>query len=153
MEAALRTVYCIVTGTKPPAVDAFEEVRGMQGWKSASFDIAGKTLKVAVASGLANTRKLMEAIRKGEAEYDFVEIMACPGGCSGGGGQPVIMGEELAEVRGNNLLHLDKTATLRYSHENPSVQAVYDSYLKKPLSRKAHHLLHSNHGDWSMPHR
>ncbi|MDR2489297.1 MAG: [FeFe] hydrogenase, group A [Desulfovibrio sp.] len=154
MEAALRTVYCIITGKKPPSDDAFKGVRGsMHGWKSAAFDVAGTTVKVAVASGLGNTRKLMEAIRAGTAHYDFVEIMACPGGCSGGGGQPIAMGEELAETRGNNLFRLDATAALRYSHENPSVQAVYDKYLEKPLSHKAHHLLHSDHHDWSMPHR
>jgi NADH-quinone oxidoreductase subunit G len=153
MEAALRTVYCVVTGKKPPSTDAFKEVRGMQGWKSAEFDVAGTSVKVAVASGLGNARKLMEAIRAGTAQYDFVEIMACPGGCAGGGGQPIAMGEELAEVRGNDLFRLDAAANLRYSHENPSVQAVYSSYLEKPLSHKAHPLLHSDHGAWSLPHR
>jgi NADH-quinone oxidoreductase subunit G len=153
MEAALRTVYCVVTGKKPPKTDAFREVRGMQGWKSAKFDIEGKTLKVAVASGLGNARKLIEAIRKGEAEYDFVEIMACPGGCSGGGGQPIAMWEELAEVRGNNLFELDEASALRYSHENPSIKTIYRDFLEKPLSHKSHKLLHSNHCDWSMPHR
>jgi NADH-quinone oxidoreductase subunit G len=153
MEAALRTVYCIVTGKKPPSADAFKEVRGMQGWKSAEFDVAGTTVRVAVASGLGNAEKLMEAIRAGTAHYDFVEIMACPGGCAGGGGQPIRMGEELAQARGDNLFRLDAAAALRYSHENPSVQAAYDKYLEKPLSHKAHHLLHSDHHDWSMPHR
>jgi len=125
----------------------------MQGWKSAEIDIAGKTVKVAVASGLGNTRKLMEAIRSGAAQYDFVEIMACPGGCAGGGGQPIFLGRELAEVRGKTLFALDAASSLRYSHENPSVQALYDNYLGKPLSDKAHRLLHSDHSDWSMPHR
>jgi len=153
MEAALRTVYCVVTGKKPPDTDAFKEVRGMQGWKSAKFDVAGKTVKVAVASGLGNARKLMEAIRKGEVEYDFVEVMACPGGCAGGGGQPIAIWEELAEVRGDNLFKLDANSFLRYSHENPSVQAIYEKFLGKPLSHKSHELLHSNHHDWVMPHR
>ncbi|MDR2825610.1 MAG: [FeFe] hydrogenase, group A, partial [Deltaproteobacteria bacterium] len=153
MEAALRTVYCVVTGKKPPTTDAFKEVRGMRGWKSAEFDVAGVKVKVAVASGLGNSRKLVEAIRAGEAHYDFVEIMACPGGCAGGGGQPIARDKELAEVRGNDLFRLDAASALRYSHENPSVQALYDNYLEKPLSHKAHHLLHSNHHDWSMPHR
>jgi NADH-quinone oxidoreductase subunit G len=152
MEAALRTVYTVVTGAKPPE-DAFKEVRGMQGWKSATFDVAGTGVRVAVASGLGNARKLMEAIRAGTVQYDFVEIMACPGGCSGGGGQPIAMGQSLAEVRGNALFCLDAKSIVRYSHENPSVKAVYDKYLEKPLSHKAHDLLHSNHGDWSMPHR
>jgi NADH-quinone oxidoreductase subunit G len=153
MEAALRTVYCVVTGQKPPAADAFKEVRGMQGCKSAELDIAGTRVKVAVANGLGNTRKLLEAIRSGKAHYDFVEIMACPGGCAGGGGQPIAMGEELAKERSSHLFSLDAASALRYSHENPSVQAVYDNYLGKPLSHKAHHLLHSNHHDWTMPHR
>ncbi|MDR1935135.1 MAG: [FeFe] hydrogenase, group A, partial [Candidatus Accumulibacter sp.] len=133
MEAALRTVYCVVTGQKPPSTDAFKEVRGMQGWKSAEFDVAGTTVKVAVANGLGNTRKLVEAIRSGQAHYDFVEIMACPGGCAGGGGQPIAMGKELAEIRGQDLFRLDAASALRYSHENPSVQALYDHYLEKPL--------------------
>ena len=153
MEAALRTLYCIVTGKKPPAADAFREVRGMKGWKSAKFDVAGKTLRVAVASGLGNTRKLMESIRKGEVVYDFVEIMACPGGCAGGGGQPIAKEEERAEVRGENLSKLDASSVLRYSHENPSVTAIYEKFLEKPLSHKSHELLHSDHKDWSMPHR
>jgi NADH-quinone oxidoreductase subunit G len=153
MEAALRTVYTVVTGAKPPADDAFKNVRGMQGWKSAEFDVAGTTVKVAVASGLGNARKLLDAIRAGTAQYDVVEIMACPGGCAGGGGQPIAMGAELAEVRGNELFRLDASSALRYSHDNPSVQALYKNYLEKPLSHKAHHLLHSDHHDWSMPHR
>jgi NADH-quinone oxidoreductase subunit G len=152
MEAALRTVYTVVTGAKPP-VDAFKQVRGMQGWKSAEFDVAGKTLRVAVASGLGNAGKLVDAIRSGAASYDFVEIMACPGGCAGGGGQPIAMGHELAEVRGKDLFRLDAAASLRYSHENPSVQAVYKNDLEKPLSPTAHHLLQSDHHDWTMPHR
>jgi len=152
MEAALRTVYTVVTGEKPPS-DAFKEIRGMQGWKSAEIDIAGKAVRVAVVSGLGNTRKLVEAIRGGAVQYDFVEIMACSGGCTGGGGQPIFLGRELAEVRGNTLFALDAASPLRYSHENPSVQALYDNYLGKPLSDKAHRLLHSDHSDWSMPHR
>ncbi|MCL1889434.1 MAG: iron hydrogenase small subunit, partial [Desulfovibrionaceae bacterium] len=153
MEAALRTVYCVVTGQKPPTDDAFKKVRGMRGWKSAEFDVAGSVIKVAVASGLGNARKLMEAIRSGAERYDFVEVMACPGGCAGGGGQPIAMGQELAEVRGDKLFSLDASSPLRYSHENPAVRALYDSYLEKPLSHKAHHLLHSDHRAWSMPHR
>ena len=153
MEAALRTVYCVVTGKKPPETDAFKKVRGMQGWKSAEFDVAGTTVKVAVASGLANTRKLIEAIRKGKVKYDFVEIMACPGGCAGGGGQPIAKWEELAEARSENLLKIDADSKLRYSHENPSVTAIYKDFLEKPLSHKSHGLLHSDHKNWSMPHR
>ena len=108
---------------------------------------------MAIASGLGNARKLVEAIRSGAAQYDFVEVMACPGGCVGGGGQPISPGKELAEVRGDALFSLDAASPLRYSHENPSVRALYDNYLEKPLSSRAHHLLHSDHSDWSMPHR
>lgn len=95
MEAALRSAYYLVNKENPEP-DAFKEVRGREGWREASFDLAGSKLKVAVASGLGNTRKLMEAIRAGKVHYDFVEIMACPSGCAGGGGQPIKDGKELA---------------------------------------------------------
>jgi NADH-quinone oxidoreductase subunit G len=153
MEAALRTVYCILTGKKPPAVDAFRKVRGMEGWKSAEFDIEGRVVRVAVASGLGNARALVEAIRKREAQYDFVEIMACPGGCAGGGGQPIAMGRELAMERGDRLFNLDEHALVRYSHENAAIDKLYGEYLEKPLSHRAHELLHFDHHKWTMPHR
>lgn len=151
MEAALRTAYYFVTG-KNPEPDAFQNVRGMDGWKEATFDIAGTSLRVAVASGLGNTRRLVEALRKGEVSYDFVEIMACPGGCSGGGGQPIREGEELAGTRAASLYGLDHTSQLRYSHENPSIVQVYQEFLDQPLSHSAHALLHTDHHAWSMPH-
>lgn len=144
MEAALRSAYYLVTGENPQP-DAFREVRGMNGWKEASFNLAGTELKVAVASGLGNTRKLMEALRKGEVSYHFVEIMACPGGCVGGGGQPVRDGEELAEIRSGILYGLDAANELRFSHENPSVLKCYEDYFEKPLSHRAHQLLHTDH--------
>lgn len=150
MEAALRSAYFLVTGENPEA-DAFRDVRGMDGWKEAAFDVAGTTVKVAVASGLGNTRKLIEAIRQGKVDYDFVEIMACPGGCAGGGGQPISDGHELAGERGENLYGLDKISELRFSHENPSVLKLYEDYLEKPLSHKSHHLLHTDHHAWDMP--
>lgn len=150
MEAALRTAYHLVAGENPDP-DAFRNVRGMDGWKEATFDIAGVPLRVAVASGLGNTRQLVEALRKGEVAYDFVEIMACPGGCSGGGGQPIREGEELAGVRADSLYGLDKTSDLRYSHENPSIVQVYRDFLGEPLSHTAHTLLHTDHHTWSMP--
>ena len=120
MEAALRSAYYLVT-SKNPEPDAFRAVRGMDGWKEAEFNLAGTILKVAVASGLGNTRKLMKALRKGRVSYDFVEIMACPGGCAGGGGQPIHDGRELAGDRGQILYGLDKVSHIRFSHENPSV--------------------------------
>ena len=150
MEAALRTAYYLVTGRNPDP-DSFKKVRGMEGWKEAEFNLAGQTIRVAVASGLGNTRKLMKAIRKGKVKYDFVEIMACPGGCTGGGGQPVRDGEELSEVRNKVLYGLDKVNNLRFSHENPSVVRCYQDYLGAPLSEKAHHLLHTDHHAWKMP--
>ena len=151
MDAALRSAYYLVTGTNPPA-DAFTAVRGMKGWKEANFEVPGAgTVRVAVASGLGNTRALMEAVRRGEVDYDFVEIMACPGGCSGGGGQPIHEGEELADTRGKILWNLDKNSVLRYSHENPDVIALYKEFLEKPLGHRSHHLLHTDLTEWSVP--
>ena len=150
MEAALRSAYYLVTGTNPPA-DAFKDVRGLDGWKEATFDVNGIPVRVAVASGLGNTRKLMEAIRAGEVEYDFVEIMACPGGCAGGGGQPIHEAQELAGERGQVLYGLDAVNELRFSHENPDVITLYKEYLEKPMSHRAHKLLHTDHEAWHMP--
>ena len=151
MDAALRSAYYLVTGENPPA-DAFTAVRGMKGWKEAAFEVPGAgTVRVAVVSGLGNTRALMEALKKGEAEYDFVEVMACPGGCSGGGGQPIHEGQELADTRGKVLWNLDRNSKLRYSHENPDVAALYREYLEKPLGHRSHHLLHTDLTEWSVP--
>lgn len=150
MEAALRSAYFIVTGQNPEP-DAFKDVRNNGGIKEATFEISGIPIKVAVVSGLGNARKLIKAIRKGKASYDFVEVMACPGGCSGGGGQPIKDGFELGKVRADNLYMLDQKAVLRFSHENPSVIKLYDDYMEKPLSHKAHKLLHTDHTAWDMP--
>ena len=151
MEAALRTAFRMITGENPDP-DAFSAVGGMEGWKEARFDIpdAG-TVRVAVVSGLGNTRKLMRALEKGEVSYDFVEVMACPGGCAGGGGQPIHDGCELAESRSNVLRALDKAEPVRFSHENPDVMALYRDYLGTPMSARAHHLLHTDHHGWKMP--
>jgi NADP-reducing hydrogenase subunit HndD len=150
MEAALRTAYKVVTGQEAQD-DAFEDVRGLNGWKEATFDLAGTPLRVAVASGLQNTRDLLDALEAGEVSYDFVEIMACPGGCAGGGGHPIHDGEELAGMRGDVLWGLDRVADLRRSHENPSVIACYRDYLDEPLSERAEELLHTDQHAWSMP--
>ena len=149
MEAALRSAYFLVTGENPEP-DAFKNVRGMDGWKEATFDLAGTELKVAVASGLGNARKLVEAVRKGEVAYDFVEIMACPGGCVGGGGQPFKDGEEKAADRAKKLYGLDKNNNIRFSHENPAVKLTYSEYLDKPLSHRAHELLHTDLKSWNL---
>ena len=151
MDAALRSAYYLVTGSNPDP-DAFHQVRGMDGWKEASFTIPGAgEVKVAVVSGLGNTRRLMEAIDKGWVEYDFVEVMACPGGCAGGGGQPIHDGHELAEERSDILWELDRNAPIRFSHENPEVQTLYAEFLGKPLGHTSHHLLHTDHTAWEMP--
>ena len=150
MEAALRSAYYLVTKTNPDP-DAFKDVRGMDGWKEASFDLAGTPLKVAVVSGLGNPRRLIKALRKGKVSYEFVEVMACPGGCSGGGGQPINDGQELAGDRADVLYGLDKINEIRFSHENPSVQKCYECYLQRPLSHRSHELLHTDHNAWQMP--
>ncbi len=149
MEAALRSAYFLLTG-KNPKMDAFKKVRGMDGWKEAIFEIEGVAVKVAVVSGLGNTEKLLEAIKAGEVEYDFVEVMACPGGCAGGGGQPIHDGEELAETRGKTLYGIDSVAKLRFSHENPTVAMTYEEFLEKPLSHRSHELLHTNIEEWGL---
>ena len=149
MEAALRTAHALTTGEEADA-DAFSDVRGMDGWKEAVFDMGGVPLSVAVVSGLANAERLIEAVEAGEASYHFVEVMACPGGCAGGGGQPIHDGCELAGERGDVLWGLDAQAPIRFSHENPSVKLVYDDFLGHPLSERAEELLHTDHTAWSM---
>ncbi len=149
MEAALRSAYFLATGKNPDA-DAFKAVRGYhKGWNEAAFDIEGTKVRCAVASGLGNTRALLEAIRKGEVEYDFVEIMACPGGCAGGGGQP-IHPFEMYDVRGERLRKLDFANPIRFSHENPQIKTLYSEFLKAPLGEKSHHLLHTDHWGWKL---
>ena len=150
MEAALRSAYYLVTG-KNPDPDAFQDVRSYDGkWKESRFEIAGKTLNIAVAHGLGNIRALCEAICSGEAHYDFVEMMACPTGCAGGGGQPIQEGREMGEERGRILLDIDKKSELRFSHENPSIIACYRDYLGKPLGERSHHLLHTDQIRWEL---
>ncbi len=150
MEAALRSAYYLVTGQNPEP-DAFKAVRGLKGWKEATFEVAGIPVRTAVVSGLGNTRQLIEALRRQEVAYDFVEVMACPGGCAGCGGQPIADGCDLAGVRGENLYALDRQASLRFSHENPAVLKVYQDYFEKPLGHRSHQLLHTDHEAWTMP--
>ena len=149
MEAALRSAYFLVNGTNPDP-DAFVEVRGLDGWKEKSFDLGGHEVRVAVASGLANAEKLLAAIEAGEGEYDFVEVMACPGGCAGGGGQPIHEARELAGDRGQTLYALDRKRATRFSHENPNVTTCYEECLGEPLSHKAHELLHTDQEQWTL---
>ena len=115
------------------------------GVQEAEFFIDGIRLRTAAVSGLGNTRRLLERMERGEVHYDFVEVMACPGGCVGGGGQPIHDGKELAAQRGETLYALDGNAPLRYSHENPDIQKLYREFLGEPLSHKAHQLLHTEH--------
>ena len=156
MEAALRSAYFLASGKEAPA-DAFSEVRasgadkaGEKCWREAEFDVNGTVLTVAVASGLANARALVESVRNKEVSYDFVEVMACPGGCAGGGGQPIKDGFELSIERGKRLYKLDSGNPLRRSHENPSVKALYEEYLGNPLSEKSEELLHTNQSEWTL---
>lgn len=151
MDAALRSAYYMVTG-KNPDPDTFQAVRSGNPWREATFTIPGAgDVHVAVVSGLANVRQLMEAVDRGEVHYDFVEVMACPGGCAGGGGQPIHNSNTPVEARGQQLWKLDSKAPVRFSHENPEIQQLYRQYLQKPLGEKSHHLLHTDHNAWQMP--
>lgn len=149
MEAALRSAYYLVTGKNPEA-DAFKNVRGLQGWKEASYTINDIPIKVAVASGLGNVRKLVDSIVAGQSHYDFVEIMACPGGCVNGGGQPITDGLPYDNDRSQVLYGLDKINDIRFSHENPEILKCYKDFLESPLSEKSHHLLHIDHNSWNL---
>ena len=149
MEAALRTAVETLTGDKLKKLD-FKEVRGVEGIKEAAYDVAGLNVKVAVASGLANARTLLDKVQAGEAEYHFIEIMGCPGGCVNGGGQPQQPGwvhntVDLRAERAKVLYGYDKDAKIRKSHENPEIKKLYDEYLGAPGSEKAHHLLHTTY--------
>ena len=149
MEAALRTAQDTLTGEDLEKID-FEAVRGGDGIKRATVNIAGKDINVVAASGLANARKILEEIKDGKADYQFVEIMACPGGCVMGGGQPIKSSKIRAEVdvralRANALYSIDEKSTIRKSHENPVIKKIYDEYLEKPGSELAEKLLHTEY--------
>jgi len=149
MEAALRTAYETVTGKELAKVN-FEDVRGKKGIKKASVDLDGTELKVVVAHGLSNAKKVLEEIKNGEADYQFVEIMACPGGCIMGGGQPIKSSKVRSEVdvrklRADALYTIDEKSTIRKSHENPAIKKLYEEFLEKPGSHKSHELLHTTY--------
>ena len=150
MEAAVRNAYYMLTGQNPPDPDNFIKWKWLDRWREAELNVAGVTVRIAVTSGLGCARDLVEAIKSGAVHYDFVEVMACPGGCSGGGGQPIHEGEELAWERGNYLRDLDKRSKLRVSYENPYIQELYRNFLDKPLSEKAEHYLHTNQENWTI---
>ena len=149
MEAALRTVYEIVTGKTLEKVE-FDAVRGTEGIKEAEIDLNGKTVRVAVAHSTGNAKKLLDAVKAGEKQYDFIEIMGCPGGCVTGGGQPIVNAKDLMyldvkALRAKALYDEDAGKALRKSHENPSVKKIYDEYFEKPGSHKSHELLHTTY--------
>ena len=146
MEAALRTAVAVIEGANPNP-ETFSDVRGEAGRREVTYHINGVPIRTCTVSGLGNARKLMEDVRNRRVSYDFVEVMACPGGCVGGGGQPIVDGVEMASVRAPKLYELDKRREVRFSHENPEIKKLYADYLgkplsEKPLSEKAHKLLH-----------
>ncbi|MDM7993724.1 MAG: NADH-dependent [FeFe] hydrogenase, group A6 [Candidatus Fermentibacter sp.] len=157
MEAALRTAYEVVTGSPVPFRNLeIKPVRGFEGIKEAAITLPesmapgweflkGVTVKVAVAHGLVNARKLMEKVAAGEADYHFIEVMACPGGCLGGGGQPIPTNPEVRQKRCEAIYAEDCALPVRKSHDNPEVQLLYAEYLKEPLGHKSHELLHTHY--------
>ncbi len=149
MEAALRTVADVLEGKDLKKID-YTAVRGTEGIKEASVKIAGKTVKVAVASGLANAKILMDKIRNGEADYQFIEIMSCPGGCVNGGGQPIKSAyvrnnNDIRAIRAGSIYAADKAMKYRKSHDNPAVKELYETYLGEPNGHKAHKILHTSY--------
>ncbi len=149
MEAALRTVSDILEGKSLDNID-FEAVRGTEGIKTAKLTIAGKEVNVAVCHGTKNAKALLEDIKAGKAKYDFIEMMACPGGCVCGGGQPIrnaeyLMDHDMKALRAKALYDEDKNAPIRKSHENPAIKLIYSEYLGEPCSERAHELLHTTY--------
>ena len=149
MEAALRTAQDVLTGEDLPKIN-FEQVRGGEGIKRATITIAGKPISVVAASGLSNAKKILDEIKSGKSNYQFVEIMACPGGCIMGGGQPIKSSKIRSEVdvrklRADSLYSIDERSTIRKSHENPVVKKIYDEFLEKPGSYRAEKLLHTKY--------
>ena len=144
MEAALRTAYEVVARKPLPALD-LTAVRGMDGVRTADIDINGKVLKVAVAHTLKNARHLLEEIKAGTSPYAFIEVMTCPGGCLGGGGQPIPTNSEIRKKRAESIYAEDRGKGIRKSHENPSIIKLYKEFLGEPLGEKSHHLLHTEY--------
>ena len=150
MEAALRTAYEVVTNKELPDFDAFKDVRGVEGVKEATYNLDGAEIRVAVCSGLANAKTVLDMVKSGEKKYDFIEVMACPGGCVNGGGQPIVPASvknftDVRAARAAGLYNDDKNLKIRKSHENPDVKAIYDEYFGKAGSHKAHDILHTGY--------
>ena len=147
IEAACRTAYELFTGKKLERLD-FTELRGMEGVRGATVDFDGTPINIGIAHGLGNARKLLEDVRDGKSKFHAIEVMACPGGCVGGGGQPLHHGNsEILKARAVALYTEDRKKPLRKSHENPFIIKLYDEFLGKPNSEKAHHLLHTSYFD------
>ena len=145
IEAATRTAYELHTGKELKSVD-FKQLRGLEGIRSATVDFDGLDIKIGIAHGLGNARKLLEEVKSGKSEYHAIEIMACPGGCIGGGGQPLHHGDSsILKARTKAIFDEDEGKTLRKSHENPYIIKLYEEYLDKPMSEKAHQLLHTHY--------
>ncbi len=144
MEAALRTVAEILDGEELPSLE-FQQVRGFAGVREATIRIAGQPVRIAIANGLAHAKRLLDSIKAGEAEYHFIEIMGCPGGCIGGGGQPLSTDPEIRMHRAAALYRQDMLKKVRKSHENPAVKELYRSFLGEPNGEKAHQLLHTHY--------
>ena len=150
MEAALRTVYEVYTGKELPKLE-FTEVRGLEGIKEATIDLNGFPLKVCVAHTLGNARILMDRLRKGELDYHVVEVMACPGGCIGGAGQPYHHGNiEILQARAKAIYREDEGKPIRMSHKNPDIIKLYEEYLGEPLSERSEQLLHTHYFNKSI---
>lgn len=150
MEAALRTAYEVVTGKELTDFATFKAVRGVEGVKEATYDLDGTKVSVAVASGLANAKKVLEMVKSGEKKYDFIEIMACPGGCVNGGGQPIVPAsvrnfEDIRALRAAGLYKDDENLPVRKSHKNPDITAIYQEFFGEPGSHKAHDILHTGY--------
>lgn len=144
MESALRTAYHLLTGKDLTNVD-FEDVRGMAGVKEARVTVGEKTLRIAIANRLSNARQIADRVRAGDAPWDFIEVMACPGGCAGGGGQMFGYDPERIEKRIKSIYALDKSRTVRMSYKNPAITQVYKEFFGEPGSHKAHELLHTEY--------
>ena len=147
IEAAVRTAYEVITKKQLPKID-FEELRGLEGVRSATIDVDGLKLNIGIAHGLHNARKLLEDIKAGKSQFRAIEIMASPGGCIDGGGQPLHHGNsDIIKARWEAIYRADREMPIRKSHENPSIQAIYKEYLGEPCGHKSHELLHTHYFD------
>jgi iron only hydrogenase large subunit-like protein len=144
MEAALRSAYFLITGEELKDIN-FTSIRGIDKFKEATVNIKGMDVKVAIVNSLGSARKLMDKILKGEADYHFIEVMTCPGGCIAGGGQPLNTDIDRIKARLKSIYEVDATKKLRLSHHNPEVKLIYEEFLDKPLSAASHKHLHTHY--------